>query len=141
MKSYSSRIPDRVSGFLARTFSFVQPPLKAGFALSAPPTLEQVLDAEILVQVGPVNAMTASTQLVSLAFLWRCVCETRIPGKRNGQASTVREMNDEAILVDADAYDLWILLKFQSSHAMHSSMFHNSSDCSCECTKETTWAI
>jgi hypothetical protein len=54
---------------------------------------QQSFDADILIEVGPVDSIAGAADLKISAFRGRAICETRIPPDWNGDSPAVLEID------------------------------------------------
>lgn len=59
---------------------------------------DQILHADVLVQLLPVNTSPTSDQSPVLPFLGRPVAQTRIPGKWSRNRATIGKFRDQKIV-------------------------------------------
>src|SRR5439155_17945927 len=78
-------------------------------------TCEQSLDAEVLVDVGPMDALAVGDQLELCALPWRRVEEAREPRKRDAEFSPIVELDAELVTGDRDLPGPWHRLR--SAHS------------------------
>lgn len=64
---------------MQRSGGSLQPALERTLALSGSLPREQVGDADVLIQVGPVDPLAAADEVPPLALLGGRVCQPRIP--------------------------------------------------------------
>jgi hypothetical protein len=60
--------------------------------------VKHTLEADILVDIGPVHALTATDETEVLALFSRSIAEPPGPGEGDGDGTTVAEASDELIL-------------------------------------------
>lgn len=79
-----------------------EPALQRGLRFPRAPAGEKILDSNILIEFRPVNAM-ASPDESPISLLRRGpLGEPRVPADRNGQGSTIYEIDDQGVVRDPD---------------------------------------
>ncbi len=86
-------------------------------ALSTLPTRNDASDADVLVEVGPVDAFPIGDQLPVASLGWRPVRQTWIPPERYGDPSPINEVDAQPLAGYFEACCKRFALKYQSSHA------------------------
>jgi len=86
----------------ARPATF-QPPLEGHLALGCCSSGEKTLDAEVLIEVWPVNTLATADESAAPAFPRRPVKQARVPGERCRDRSPVTQLNDDGVVDDPRA--------------------------------------
>ena len=95
-----------------------KPSLQRTRALTGGASANDALNADVLVEVGPMNALSASDKPGMPSLSDGAVKEARIPRKRGGNGAPIRKLNDERIIGDINGGCLeGGGIKNQSSHA------------------------
>ena len=76
--------------------------MERGLRFTRTPTPKQALNADILVEVGPVDPFAPPDQPPVASLSGRPVHEPRVPRKRHGQGPTIHQIDDQCILGDTD---------------------------------------
>jgi hypothetical protein len=61
---------------------------------------EEILHRDILIELGPVNAVTAPDELPLGLLGWRAMGETRVPLDRNRHRPAVDKIHDQSVIGD-----------------------------------------
>ena len=67
------------------------------------PTSEETANADVFVQIGPVNALASANQAPVRAFRWSAMREAGIPEQRHAHGSPVDEVDHERVIGDGHA--------------------------------------
>jgi hypothetical protein len=94
-----------------------EPAAQGPLALPATPSRQQALEANVLIHVGPFYGIAVSQQTPIPSFRWRGRGQTWIPGQRDAELASIRELQGQAVVVDRGISDDRRFLKHQSSHA------------------------
>ncbi len=65
--------------------------------------MEEVLDADVFVELGPMNSAPLADKPPIASFRGRSVKQPRIPGQRNGNRPAVGKLDDQIIVAEAYA--------------------------------------
>ena len=79
---------------------------------------QQTFDADVLVEIGPLNSVAISQQRTILALCGRCVQQSWIPGQGNAKLAAGDKVNNQIIFSDGDSPCCRFGFKVQSTHAM-----------------------
>ena len=91
---------------------------ESGGTLTGRPSGKEALDADVLVEVGPMNALTATDQPGMGSLGGAPVKEAWIPGQWGGDGASVGQLNDQRIIGNLHCGGLeGCGIKNQSSHA------------------------
>ncbi len=101
-ESWCRQLVTTISGTSSRTTCTTgptsrEPFLKRGLAFSGRFSRKQALDADVLVELVPMNAMPTADQSPALAFYLCGVDQSREPGKGHGQTSSVTEFYGQCV--------------------------------------------
>ena len=95
-----------------------KPSLQRTRALTGRATGNNALNADVLIKVRPMNALSARDKPRTPSLSDGAVKEARIPRKRGGNGATISKLNDERIIGDINGGCLeGGGIKNQSSHA------------------------
>jgi hypothetical protein len=84
----------------ARSLTRLQPLSERGLALTRRSASEKAGDADIFVEVGPVNAFAPADQSPMFTFRRCPVREARVPWQRHAHGAAVDEIDDQGVLGD-----------------------------------------
>ena len=74
-------------------------------ALGRRSSIEETLDADIFIEIGPMNALTLSDRTPVAALPCGSMEEARVPLQRHHDRTAVTELDDKRIVDDAYARD------------------------------------
>jgi len=103
--SYSSK--EREASPLQMTalgfgFSRFQPALQRCLCLAGPASRQQALDADVLIQVGPVDSRTLSNEPPVSPLSGSTVAEAREPSETHTDRTAVGEIHGQGVVADAE---------------------------------------
>lgn len=87
----------------------IKPSLKGSLAFSGGLAGKEILDADVLVQLGPVDAAAVSDQPPMVSLVGCPVGKSRIPGNRYGDRTTIGEVDGQGVVVDVHTCCRWDL--------------------------------
>jgi hypothetical protein len=80
----------------------IEPALERLLALTRRPTSQQVLHADVFINIRPVNSTPRADEAPALTLFHGGVGETRVPRQRRGDRATVRELDRQRVVADDD---------------------------------------
>lgn len=75
-----------------------KPSAQRRLCLARTPPGKKTFDAEVFVQLRPVDALTFSDEPPVSPFRWAAMCESWIPCQRNGDRTTIDECDHQRII-------------------------------------------
>jgi len=87
---------------LASSLARLEPALQRGLRFPGGPTGEEILDADVLIELGPMNPVAAADEPPVRALGDGAVRESGIPGQGNGECPTIHQVDDQRIVREPD---------------------------------------
>ena len=100
-----------------KLLSGVQPVCQRGFTLAAASAGKQPINADMLIQIRPLNCIAIAKQHPMLLLVCSCVQQPRIPHKRDAQEPPIAQVHNDLIVTDFYRCGRGVGLKHQSSHS------------------------
>ena len=80
-------------------------------------TSEQTIDAEIFIDIRPVDTETRTGHLPVCSLSRGCRLKPWVPGERHGNGPAVHEIYDQRISSETDIFDPFSCLRFRDTHS------------------------
>src|SRR5262249_12768245 len=78
--------------------SLLQPLLQRPLALARRPSSKEPFNAEVFVEIGPMNSFSCTDHSQVIPLLSSSVGKPRIPGQRGGNCSAIRQFNGQLLV-------------------------------------------
>jgi hypothetical protein len=96
--------------------------LQGSFIFTAATTSQQPLNADMLIEVGPLDGIPLAEQPPMRAFVGRCMHKPWIPAERDTQSTPIQQIDSQPRVSHLDGDGNRFSLKHQSIHSIRSEL-------------------
>jgi hypothetical protein len=62
----------------------------------------QILDANVFVQIGPMNSLSGADPSEIVSLIGRAMLKARIPSQRNSYGTAITQIDNQAVICDSE---------------------------------------